>query len=1084
MNSQGVLEAKGNLDAFANTAKKMEQAASSAEKKVGSLDEAFSSLSPSALASVAGVTALIGSIKGLLGIGKSIISISSGFEQVETGLKTVTGSSEKASEVFEQLRKLSYDTTFGMQELGNAATTLLNAGQTTGTINDTLVMLGNLATGDKQKFIELSNIYSKIQMLGKAGSEQLEMITMRGIPIKQTLKDIGVTGTATAADITKAFQELTKEGGAFAGAMNNLNDTISGKESFVTDTLAEIAVNFGELTGITDTYKAVLDVVKNALDAVNNALMSMNGNPFIKVLVSGALAAALTALVAIVGGALLIALKQVIVHLTAIAALKAVINPATIGIAAVVGGLTGVGLALANIKSKADEAAEAIQNIKPPQTGSEWIDKNIDDYSKKIETLEKRRDKIEKAYNKSLNKLGISSFDDFKKDTSTNVFKKEFKTLEEAYSAFQEKTIANADPRLKKQLEYYQEQLALSEAQLEIERQLRTETDDYTNALSNARDIVTNIESSNEKQLKAYQEQIKTIEQLKNANQKGWESRDDNGNRITLHLDDDVAAGLDKAGDNLKRKLEDLKIKIAIENASDWQKELQKSLGLTDKEAVTKDGKMKSGLQMVDTFNDLWKSQLSVGLGATSESTQLDYLSKIPDVLESLKDANLHLSDNEKFKLGDKSIDTLLETAQIQFSKIAKPLLDSGVNVSAGKDAAGNDLTSTQIDKVNALNEAYQSLTDVLGETNPTVQKMKESIESLTAKTDEAIPEISQDKTSRAVSLDSSFFQNTVSSNLMKVGTGETSLSNGLGGIVDDLAGSFGSLSGIIQIVIQLVGSLISEINNIAQNAEGGEEAFSPFKGFVESIGNVIESFIGQVAQSVDIFTDILSPLTLIFQLLNVLATLGRPFLSILQVIVKILTGPIRTVIGYIEKFADWLDGIFDSFDEWLGLSNEKNEEEQEELERLKALNEQYKSLKEAIEEQEEYYLQKRREVNAQTYKDELVGNDYSTSVNDMILTPHGKFSTHPDDTIIAMKHPEELGASGSATVRMSVVVNNNASDVVQVTPTQTTDDEGNEELFIQISRIVASDYANGTNGWDGAVSYREQRTSGRRVTT
>ena len=57
-----------------------------------------------------------------------------------------------------------------MEELAKAATFLLNAGQGADTINKSLLMLGNLATGDRQKFIDLSNVYTKILNIGKAGS--------------------------------------------------------------------------------------------------------------------------------------------------------------------------------------------------------------------------------------------------------------------------------------------------------------------------------------------------------------------------------------------------------------------------------------------------------------------------------------------------------------------------------------------------------------------------------------------------------------------------------------------------------------------------------------------------------------------------------------------------------------------------------------------------------------------------------------------------------------------------------------------------------------------------------------------------
>jgi hypothetical protein len=92
---------------------------------------------------------------------------------------------------------------------------------------------------------------------------------------------------------------------------------------------------------------------------------------------------------------------------------------------------------------------------------------------------------------------------------------------------------------------------------------------------------------------------------------------------------------------------------------------------------------------------------------------------------------------------------------------------------------------------------------------------------------------------------------------------------------------------------------------------------------------------------------------------------------------------------------------------------------QEEEAERLKAINEQYKNLFAALKEQEEYYLQQRRHLNAEW----SIENYQTTPVHDMILSPHGTFSTDPNDYIIATKNPQSLGG-GSAPVYVTVINN------------------------------------------------------------
>jgi len=132
------------------------------------------------------------------------------------------------------------------------------------------------------------------------------------------------------------------------------------------------------------------------------------------------------------------------------------------------------------------------------------------------------------------------------------------------------------------------------------------------------------------------------------------------------------------------------------------------------------------------------------------------------------------------------------------------------------------------------------------------------------------------------------------------------------------------------------------------------------------------------------------------------------------------------------------------------------------------------KALREAIEESEETYIRMKRQLNADTYASDVTG------VHDMILTPQGKFSTDPDDYIIASKNPAMLNGGGNANV--SIVVNNTMSDKANVSVTQDKDSNGNERLILQISQKVASDYASGSNGWDNAIQYRHMQTAGRNL--
>jgi hypothetical protein len=120
----------------------------------------------------------------------------------------------------------------------------------------------------------------------------------------------------------------------------------------------------------------------------------------------------------------------------------------------------------------------------------------------------------------------------------------------------------------------------------------------------------------------------------------------------------------------------------------------------------------------------------------------------------------------------------------------------------------------------------------------------------------------------------------------------------------------------------------------------------------------------------------------------------------------------------------------------------------------------------------EEYYVKKRQELNAQA----AMG---ATSVNDMIITPQGRFSTHPDDYIIATKHPESIGTGGNV-VTMHVKIINNAGSAV--TTEQRMGDDGIGELLVMIDKQIQNNVASGK--WDRTLAIRESRNQGRSIKT
>ena len=186
--------------------------------------------------------------------------------------------------------------------------------------------------------------------------------------------------------------------------------------------------------------------------------------------------------------------------------------------------------------------------------------------------------------------------------------------------------------------------------------------------------------------------------------------------------------------------------------------------------------------------------------------------------------------------------------------------------------------------------------------------------------------------------------------------------------------------------------------------------------------------------------------------------------MSIGVVLVRALVDSIEPLVSGLAEIANWLT-------DFMGLNEELESEKQKETELIKQMNEQMISLTQAMQEQEEYYYKMNKQIFNQAYADKAV------NVNDMILTPNGTFSTNPNDTIIATKNPQGLG---STNVQNKIVVNNNAN--VDVKATQGIDENGINQIFINISEKVAQDFADGRNGWDMAKMLSGSNAAGRRV--
>ena len=997
------------MDIFNKKAKESEQT-------TGKLDDVFRALSPSAITAVAGITALVASVKSL---SQASLANYAHFEKLEMGLTTFFQSADKGKAKFEELRKLSNETTFGVDELTDSFTQLANVGVNTDTIKDKLTMLGDLAQGDKAKFAELTSIYAKINSTGKAGAMQLQQIASRGIPIYDMLKKIGVQGTATANDITKAFEKMTEEGGQFHDAMNNINQTIEGKQGFISDYLKEMSVNFAEVTGLADAYKDVLDVLKDVIGAISDKLLEWSKDPVMKAIISGLFVGAIASIATALLTSLIPTLATVIAKLTTIRLLEGAKGWAVLavaGISVAVGAYASYSRSLKQATEDNEKLRKAVEDTKKAMGNNYGLlnvgvnttntavksrdsaKNSLEGYKKNLEefqsNLEKAQEKLAKAKQNAGTDIGIGEIlnpdlyfaeeaDEVKRwqeavDITTNSIERQTKTLK-----FWEDEVnrLNVDELAKQFEAIYESTLPKEQAEIEsLKTQLNTVLE--------------------------YKNKLKSLDGQKDAN----------GNIISYEKS---KSEIDKTVDYLQTKLNAVTLDLNFNNLEEWQKDLAKQLGFDKKTAVSLQGK--SGDKWIEKYQEIQKdlnTRREVTERALGINKAVDEKSRIGEKASSLSKLAQDLLTNSSQKFGMKAngeLDNTFKALQGELNNLKTSFVKAGGTVDEWDAIMGNSKEVIQEDVITSLSDLSAKLMDYAKNTG--------SVGAYAG--------------SKAISMVSG-----------------TAIGQAAEGAMEgaSVAGPWGALIGAIL-------GLLSSMEHWQDFLDELDDLVEPLKPILNSIIGLLVSVCKVLEAFAEPIQDLLS---WIMQIVNLVSVLFRGLAKIISVINNVfswLLEPIKALASGIENVVDWLANLF-------GLENDIKQQEEDELARKKALNDAYSNMLSTLRDVQEEYEKRKKAINAQGYADSVTG------VHDMILTPQGRFSTDPDDYIIATKNPSGLNNGGKG----DIIINNYSNAQVEAKQ----DDMGN--TVILISQKVAMDYANGNNGWDSAVMTRQARTAGRQL--
>ena len=213
------------------------------------------------LSSAMGVIQSVGSVFG------KTISDAGEYESLLASLTTATGDAIDAQKEFNKLKEFAKTTPFDMPGVVQASVMFRNAGLEAKNVIPMISMLGDVAQGNNDYFQRMSVNLMQIMSSGKATMMDINQFALMGVPIKQVLADMGVTGQATANDVIKAFQIMTSEGGQFYQSMMNSANTFSGQMSNLEDSIQQLSANIGN---------AFLPVVKTIVSAFGEFISNLN----------------------------------------------------------------------------------------------------------------------------------------------------------------------------------------------------------------------------------------------------------------------------------------------------------------------------------------------------------------------------------------------------------------------------------------------------------------------------------------------------------------------------------------------------------------------------------------------------------------------------------------------------------------------------------------------------------------------------------------------------------------------------------------------------------------------------------------
>lgn len=195
--------------------------------------------------------------QGMQSLLSSIIQTRGQFQQLQIAFETMLGSSSKANELMQQMVDTAAKTPFDLMGVAEGAKQLMAYGTSADKVNDTLVRLGNIASGLSIPLNDIVYLYGTTMVQGRLYAQDVRQFTGRGIPLVKELAEMyGVTadkinemvsaGKIGFSDVEKVLNKMTDAGGQFYNLMEKQSASLTGQIANLEDAWDTVLNSWGE----------------------------------------------------------------------------------------------------------------------------------------------------------------------------------------------------------------------------------------------------------------------------------------------------------------------------------------------------------------------------------------------------------------------------------------------------------------------------------------------------------------------------------------------------------------------------------------------------------------------------------------------------------------------------------------------------------------------------------------------------------------------------------------------------------------------------------------------------------------------